>query len=193
VPLLSRFTGLRRLCAGPEDRSGRLRRVISKPQTLKLPLHFEGNIAVLDSGFRMERGMREFGADLQLVEDFVPEVIVAPLQTALALADQKVGGSMELASLRVALVVLTRVSPMEQGDRDLLWRAFGVPVFEQLRDSQGIVIARECEVHDGLHLVGSVGGPEIQCELVTGHCECGAETPRLRNLEPVRQRAAAAA
>jgi phenylacetate-coenzyme A ligase PaaK-like adenylate-forming protein len=130
---------------------------------------------------------------LHTVEDFAPEVIVAPLQTALALADQKVWGLMELQSLRVALVVLTRVAPMEQHDRDLLWRAFGVPVFEQLRDSDGVVIARECEVHDGLHLVENAAGPTVEIELVTGHCECGAETPRIRKLAPVRQRAAAAA
>jgi hypothetical protein len=167
--------------------------VISKPQRLQLPLHFEGSIAVLDSGFRMERGMREFGADLQMVEDFAPEVIVAPLQIAIALADQKVWGLMEFASVRAALVVLTRVAPMEQHDRDLLWRAFGVPVFEQLRDSDGMVIARECEVHDGLHLVGSAAGSSVEIEVVTGHCECGAETPRIRKLAPARQRAAAAA
>jgi hypothetical protein len=193
VPLLSRFTGLRRLCAGPEDRPGRLGRVIVKSQRLQLPLPFKGNIAVLEPGFRIERGMREFGADLQRVEDFRPEVIVAPLHIALILADQKLWGLLQLPSLGAALVVLTRLSPMEQHDRDLLWRAFGVPVFEQLRDSGGIIIARECEVHDGLHLAGAAEAPGIPCELVTGHCECGAETPRIRKLAPARQMAAAAA
>lgn len=137
--------------------------------------------------------MREFGADLQGVEEFGPDVIVAPLDVALALADRKAWGLMELASLRVAMVVLTRVSPMEQHERDLIWRAFGVPIFEQLRDADGIVIARECEVHDGLHLAGSAAGPTAECELVTGPCECGSEIPRLRRLLPPRQLAAAEA
>jgi hypothetical protein len=157
-----------------------------------LPLRFEGNIAVVESGFRMERGMREFGADLQMVGSFGPEVIVAPLQIALSLADQKAWDRLELPTLR-ALVVLTRVSPMEQHEKDLLWRAFAVPVFEQLRDHEGLVIARECEVHDGLHLAGNAATAGLEFELVTGPCECGAETPRIRNLTPARQIAVVAA
>lgn len=37
-------------------------------------------------------------------------------------------------------------------DRDLLWRAFRVPVFEQLLGVHGEVLAEECEAHDGLHV-----------------------------------------
>ena len=36
--------------------------------------------------------------------------------------------------------------------RDSLWRAFELPVFEELTGSEGDVFAAECEAHSGLHL-----------------------------------------
>jgi hypothetical protein len=63
-------------------------------------------------------------------------------------------------------------------------------VFEQLRGSDGAVIARECEVHDGLHIIGE-SRPDLRGEIVTEHCACGAETPRLRSHRPAESAAAA--
>lgn len=152
---------------------------------------------MLESGFRMYRGMRVFDSsepDVEDLEAFGPAVVVAPLSTALSMADQKLRGLLKLPSLRLALVVLTGIEdePLPNHHRDLLWRAFGVPVFEQLRDSEGIIVARECEVHDGLHLTSSLVVPQVPGEVVTGQCECGADTPRIRNLAPRELRARAA-
>ncbi len=36
--------------------------------------------------------------------------------------------------------------------RDRMWRAFELPVFEQLRGLDGELLGAECEAHDGLHL-----------------------------------------
>jgi hypothetical protein len=36
--------------------------------------------------------------------------------------------------------------------RDCLWRAFELPIFEELTGSEGEVLASECEAHSGLHL-----------------------------------------
>ena len=79
--------------------------------------------------------------------------------------------------------------------RDLLWRAFRVPVFEQLRNWEGEVIARECEAHDGLHLVSGMDvrlekgelwvdnrRTNIEATMLADPCECGAETIRLHSL-----------
>lgn len=200
MPLLSRFNGLRRQRSGPQDRPGPTRKALFSIQTLHLPLRFTGPVAMLEPGFRGSRNMREFeAADLAGIQAFAPHAAIASLHAALALADQKLRGLIALPSLQFALVVLTRTDDEPLGDhhRDLLWRAFAVPVFEQLRDHVGTVIAWECEVHDGLHLVEHAVLPDLPCEVVKGHCECGAETPRLRNLatlrHPLRQRAAAAA
>jgi len=123
-----------------------------------------------------------------------------------------------LPSLTIAIVVLTSLadSPLAGHHRDLLWRAFGVPVFEQLRGWDGAVIAKECEVHDGLHIdelaailqwqedellvtqLTAFENPILRVrtgltgEIATGHCECGNETPRLMKLAPLRAKAAAA-
>lgn len=137
-----------------------------------------------------------------------PEAIAAPLQRALDLADARLHGLVDLPSLSFAIVVLTDVSnaPLEQRQRDLLWRAFRVPIFEQLRGWDGNVIARECETHNGLHLIAGADARIEHGELLvanrkTGlaaaiadeHCECGAETPRLTELAiHTKSRAAAA-
>jgi phenylacetate-CoA ligase len=117
------------------------------------------------------------------------------------------------------MVILTSLAgvPFEQRHRDQLWRAFQVPVFEQLRGWDGTVIARECEVHDGLHVdennailevheseliatqLTTVDHPILRArtglsaELLNHHCECGAETPRLRNIAPLERPKARAA
>ena len=75
------------------------------------------------------------------------------------------------------------------------------------------MIARECEVHDGLHIdeaaaVLEIDGDELiatqltafedpilrvrtglNAAIVNEHCECGAETPRLRHLSPIHSHA----
>jgi hypothetical protein len=187
-------------------------------QPLVFPLHSAGRIALLEGGFHPSRNVREFAAaDLRSLVRYEPEALVCPLDTALSLADLKLRGLFDLPSLNMALVVLTRLddSPLAGHHRDLLWQAFRVPVFEQVRGWDGTIIARECEVHDGLHVAESSVIPHLHedellvtqltisekplvrvrtglaAEIVTGHCECGSETPRLRNLMPVRRWAAA--
>jgi hypothetical protein len=149
---------------------------------------------LLEAGFRAGPNMCEATIeDLPWLRVWAPEVLVLPLDLALSLADRKQRGLFDLPSLKTAIVVLTSIrdSPLADHHRDLLWRAFGLPVFEQLRASDGAVIARECEVHDGLHFQpGEARG--LTGEIVTDHCACGAETPRLRSLFPVLAKAAAA-
>lgn len=204
VLLLSLLQAPRRSRADSEDCLGGNRKVLNAAvRRLEFPLSFSGRIAMLEAGFDPESQAREFAAtDLRGLEAFAPQSLVAPIKIALELADQKLRGYPALASLDVALVVLTHAGDpvLDEYHRDLLWRAFGVPVFEQLRDSDGLVIARECEVHDGLHLEAGLhledGAPlpgALRCEMISGHCECGAETRRLRRLAPLRTMAAAAA
>lgn len=85
-------------------------------------------------------------------------------------------------SLRLthAVVVLARPGdPLTSAEeRDLLWRAFGVPVFEQIIGADGRLLAAECEAHDGLHLL--VAGRSWEgYEVDTSPCGCGQTPPRL--------------
>jgi hypothetical protein len=164
---------------------------------LRFPVATPSRVAVMESGFTVNQAMREFASDdFESVAAWCPEALVLTLFAALKLADRK-----QLASLTSWIVVLTSLAgePLEQHHRDLLWHRFGVPVFEQLRGWDGSVIARECEVHDGLHVDPGAGILEtsgaglivtpntgLTAEVVKDHCECGAETPRLRNLAKVK-------
>jgi hypothetical protein len=131
-----------------------------------------------------------------------PDLLVLPLNAALELTL----GSAGTAS---AVVVVTSVAdaPLADHHRDLLWRSLGLPIFEQLTAWDGTVIARECEIHDGLHVAPEaiaevVGGELILTQLKTEGavlrartgftaeitpelCECGRDTPRLRCLSVV--------
>jgi hypothetical protein len=192
----------------------------AEEQQFRFPLPGNVRIALLEAGFRLERNMRESHTEdaVAWLQSYAPEALVMPLNMALSLADQRQRGLFELPSLRSAVVVLTSLadSPLAVHHRDLLWQAFGVPVFEQLRGWSGAIIAKECEVHDGLHIDDSAailhlvedellvtelaaqGDPVIRArtgltaEIVTALCECGAETPRLRGLSAVRAKAAIA-
>jgi hypothetical protein len=81
---------------------------------------------------------------------------------------------------------------IDKHHRDLLWRRFGVPVFEELMDSQGRILASECEAHDGLHVDLSVGhtiqdgqlllnghASGIGAQAMGGLCGCGNTSPRI--------------
>jgi hypothetical protein len=85
------------------------------------------------------------------------------------------------AKLTHATIVLVRVGDalLTDADRELLWRRFRVPIFEQIIGADGELLAAECEAHDGLHV-------ENLAEWTTGYrlelspCACGKKTPRLQ-------------
>ena len=180
----------------------------TQAQQLIFPLQGPVRVALLESGFRNDANTRTFrDNDISWVPAYAPEALVAGLDLALSLSDRKQRGIFDLPSQRTAFVVLTSIddSPLADDYRDLLWRAWGVPVFEQLRGPDGTIIARECEVHDGLHIVaGTADAQELlraraDLEIVTSVCECGAETPRMRRAtsssresDPIRSRQATA-
>ncbi len=187
----------------------RLRRP-ADPETFRFPLPWHGRLALVDTDLRGNSGSLNLeSTDLATIEAWAPESIALPLPIALSYAAQRLAGANLLPSLRSAIVVLSSLAlpgaPMTDDHRDLLWRAFGLPVFEQLLGPDGSVIAQECEVHDGLHaecvsidpqtgeliVMGQPAG--CSAEIVTGHCDCGLETPRVRNLTRLRERVTAAA
>ena len=86
-----------------------------------------------------------------------------------------------IPSLRNALIVLVRPDEprLSEDDRERLWRAFRVPVFEQRIDHGGRLLAVECEAHDGLHIEAPDLAPQPGEVLETASCGCGRTTPRL--------------
>lgn len=70
-----------------------------------------------------------------------------------------------------AVVVLTRAgeSLLTEFERDALWSAYGVPVFEQILTAEGELAAWECEAHEGYHVPGEQGA----------ECDCGSSERRV--------------
>ncbi len=60
-------------------------------------------------------------------------------------------------------------------DRNMFWKAFGVPVFEQLLSAGNELLAMECDAHDGMHLIGNFENMKAGKSL----CPCGNPAPRL--------------
>jgi len=161
--------------AGPEPKT--------PPQRLLFPLPMPTRVALFAEGFLPEGAVKVFRpGDLAGLGDFMPEAIIAPRQLLLDLGSSQMDGILKLPHLNTALVALTGAGEgaLESADRDFLWLVFGLPVFEQFRNDAGTVIARECEIHDGLHLdpvaPRSAG---LTGRIVTGCCECGSEAPRV--------------
>ena len=71
-------------------------------------------------------------------------------------------------------------------ERQRLWRAFRVPVFEQIIGPDGELLAAECEAHDGLH-IESPGFAWHGYQLEMAPCACGRKTPRLTPAESVER------
>jgi hypothetical protein len=71
-------------------------------------------------------------------------------------------------------------------DREALWRAFHVPVFEQIIGARGQLLAAECEAHDGVHIrMEGVTAPGFALD--ESPCACGLKTSRLASVQPVER------
>ncbi len=72
-----------------------------------------------------------------------------------------------------AVVVFTHPGQsFPAADRDQLWRRFRVPIFQQIVDERGRLIAYECEAHDAFHVVSAPAAGEIGT-IRDGSCACG--------------------
>ena len=83
-----------------------------------------------------------------------------------------------------AVVAFTGVrhGALTEADRDLFWRAFRVPVFEQLHGLHGELLAEECEAHEGLHVIGEAAIFERRGQELVATSLLALRTPVLRVL-----------
>lgn len=181
---------------------------------LECPLGSIGRTAMLADGFEESELVRTFTClTLEELEEYEPDSLAGPVWRLKNLAELSLAGRMRLESLRGALLVFTGLKHgcLKSQDRDLLWRAFQVPVFEQFRGYSQELLAWECEAHDGLHihpdnaifeaprdgellLTGLACeeysllrvGTEMNGRLVTTPCGCGNPSPRLIDVRPMQ-------
>jgi hypothetical protein len=91
---------------------------------------------------------------LERLERFEPESIAASPNRLLLLGDLKRDGKLTLPTVRHSLVMQFELGEawITEEERDELWQSFQVPVFEQICDHRGQLLAHECEARDGLHI-----------------------------------------
>lgn len=122
------------------------------------------------------------------VSAFAPASVAAPRDELLGLAAVD-----PLPVLTHAVIAFGEPGDrlLTAAERERLWRAFRVPVFEQIIGAGGELLAAECEAHDGLH-IESTG---LCCDgyrLEVRPCGCGRKSPRLTSVQPAeRERSAA--
>jgi hypothetical protein len=141
------------------------------------PIRPAPRTAVLVPGFRSRGPVRVFadgwGVD---AAKFAPQAIAASLPQLDALAG--------VAAVTHAVVVLRkRQEPrLTEFERERLWQAFHVPVFEQMIGEDCSLLASECEAHNGLH----IDSPSLKAdhEVDDSPCGCGRKEPRLLSGEP---------
>ena len=143
------------------------------------PMAIGSRTAILVPGFEETRAVRVFGGGwTDRLARFQPASVAGPVEELRRLTQSGL-------RLEHAVIVFTYQGEGElsQVDRELFWRAFGVPVFEQVLDDSNRLVATECEAHAGLHVVtGSPAG-----DLDTEVCGCGNRTPRLSRGTRIRE------
>jgi hypothetical protein len=191
---------------------------------LDCPLRRVGKTAVLTNRFLQSNMVRGFDyAKAGELASFSPESLAGPIDKLRAVAEAVLCNRLSLRSLRHAVIPFTGLKhgSLSQEDRDLFWRAFQVPVFEQFRGFSNELLAWECEAHNGLHIVvenaifetqaqGAASELLVTClncteytvlrlatELVatidSAPCGCGHTAPRIVNMhrKPMRRAAVA--
>lgn len=140
------------------------------------PLGTAPRTAILGPWFKTPNGrVRVFsGGWCQAAAAFNPAAIAGTREQLLKLAAEAA------PTLSHALIVVGRPGDplLSVAERERLWRAFRVPVFEQIVGSRGELLAAECEAHDGLHLE-TPAWDFSSYAMETGACGCGRTAPRL--------------
>jgi hypothetical protein len=135
----------------PEARHSRYRR-------LNYPLGPPPRTAILMSGFiEDDRTLCFSDGWCHDLERFRAEAIAGPVAMLRRMANSVFCRGAWFPYLRRPILALTGLPFPDLGllteeDRELLWRAFGVPVFEHFLGAANEVLAAECDAHQGLHL-----------------------------------------
>ena len=145
------------------------------------PVLPEPRTAVLSGGFRARGNIRVFP------QGWCEEsAVYRPAAIAGSKAQLTALLGVRPPSLTHAVIVVLRPGEklVTENEREAFWRAFGVPLFEQIVDRSSRVLASECEAHDGLHIVDP--GLDLKSLELEGYrldatpCGCGKKTGRVR-------------
>ena len=126
---------------------------------------------ILAPGFRPTKAARVFPDGWSAKAARFHPTSIAGTVEQLATANQ--------TALRLEHAVVVFTYDVECGlsthDRELFWRSFGVPVFEQFLGPKNELLATECDAHSGLHVMRACPNQSLDSE----KCGCGNPAPRL--------------
>jgi hypothetical protein len=166
--------------------------------------------AILTPGCGDPQGARAFPAPSREIWNYESVAGTVPALRRLAEAASESG--LESTSLTRSLIIFTGFGreALTPEDRDLFWRVFQVPIFEQFLGPDGELLAIECEAHEGLHirhdcrfelqgsgeLTAAVDGTApwdtgLTACVTSEMCACGEPGPRLVEMLPLARSAAA--
>ena len=144
----------------------------SKGATFIHPMDPAPRTAILAPGFRETRLVRVFPQGWNArAKRFNPSSVAGPLEQLRSLARD--GCPIEQA---VVAFTYSGGPALSSADREWLWSAFGVPIFEQYLSPKNKLLATECDAHSGLHVLSGCDGFRLEHDI----CACGNPAPRLR-------------
>ena len=121
------------------------------------PLPPAARTAVLMEGFREHRTVKVFGGEQRSgLMRFSPEALAGPapeLRRLAELVENRLISIPRPVHSVIAFSLLPQAFLSEEA-RDLFWRVFKVPVFGQILSPSCVVLAWECEAHQGYHVAG---------------------------------------
>ncbi len=114
----------------------------------RYPLQPSPKILLLLEGFQRSGSVRNvFDNDPSGAAGSKADTLAAPVSVLRTMAGMA-------GAQRYPVVAFTgaRHGTLTDTDRDLFWKSFRVPVFEQFLGLDNELVAEECEAHDGLHV-----------------------------------------
>jgi hypothetical protein len=123
------------------------------------------------------------------LERFRPQALAAWHSDLVLIGHLYHSGVLSLPDLSAPFLVFSHPDsgPLTPAQYDQLWTLFGLPLFEQLRDSAGRLLAQECEARQGFHLPAqdqpSLVAYPLRATPLPSPCPCGRPDP-LFDLKP---------
>jgi hypothetical protein len=145
---------------------------------LSYPVPRVPRIAVLGMTVRQTKGILCFPewTCAQLLQAD-PQALAGSFDELAEVARLEADNYLLLPSLRYPLLVFTQPGegPLTPLQHDRLWRWFRLPIFEQIRDAQGKLLAYECDTRESFHLAEGATVSDTGAFGYNAVCGCGRE------------------
>jgi hypothetical protein len=135
-------------------------------RVLPFPATRETRVAMLGERAQFDH-VRSYSDDRwHEIPSFAPQILVGDVKRLIRISHHIFRGTITFSSLDRAVFALTHVGqvPIKDDQRERLWRAFHVPMYELYVDEEAGMLAGECEAYSGWH----VRHPKLRFDLRTG-------------------------